>query len=597
MSRGHHRNMYIGAKAKDRKKTIKRIAAYLLDYKPQLFFVMLFVILASVASVLVPTLFGNAIDTYIAPYDSTKGFDYSGVVTIAIIILSIGILSGLFRYLQTHIMAKVAHLIIKKIRKQAFDKLQRVSISYTDKSDAGTIMSKLTNDIDTLSNVLSESIVQLMNSFLIVALAATAMFLANVTLAFIAISVVPIMILITMFISKKTLRYFRIQQGKLGEINQIVDETLPFLKTVKLYNQEEKIITDFNDKNKKLRTSAFRANLYAGMIMPISIFINNLSYVSLVVIGSYMILSGANVTVGSIITITALARQFTFPVQSIAQLMNMIQRAVAGAERVFDLIDAPDEYEADSLVHLESVTGKIEFKNVTFGYDKNKAILKNISFVANSGETIAIVGPTGSGKTTLINLMSRFYDVDEGDILVDDKSIYDYSKASLRDKVGIVLQDTRLFSGSMKSNIKYGSVFASDEEVISVAKKTNADGFISRLPNAYDTEIKNGADNLSQGERQLVSISRTMLSDPEILILDEATSNVDTRIEANIQQSMDLMMQGRTSFVIAHRLQTIRKADKILVIVNGEIIENGSHNDLITQKGFYYEMYTAQFSK
>ncbi len=594
---GHGPNaMYLGQKASNPKETIRRLGGYLSPYIIHIIIVSLTVILSTIASLSIFVIFGYAIDKYIKTYNDTGVFDYNGIFTVAMIMLGIGVLVGVLRYYQNYMMAYISQKAICKIRQDAFDKLQNLPVSYTDKNNKGEILSTLTNDIDVISNVLSEAMIQLVTGVLTIVGAGIAMFIVSWQLAIITIVFVPIMIILVMFITKKTFKNFKAQQQRLGELNNIIEETVPAIKTIKLYNQEETVVNEFKVKNMELRKAGFKAMLYGGFIMPLMGFMNNVIFVFIAAIGAYLAISLGVVTVGAISTTVMLSRQFTFPIQNIAQLMNSVQRAIAGAERVFNLIDEKDEYQDDKDLMLDKVAGAIEFKDVYFSYEEGKDILKDITFSAKAGEMIAIVGPTGSGKTTIINLLNRFYDVQKGQITLDGHDLYSIKKDNLRSKVGIVLQDTKLFVGTVADNIRYGKMNATMEEIIAVAKEANADGFISRLPNGYNSKVEDGGSNFSQGERQLISIARTMLSNPEVLILDEATSNVDTRTEAHIQQSMHRIMQNRTSFVIAHRLQTIRKADKILVLKDGEIIERGSHEELLEQQGFYHDLYIAQFA-
>jgi len=404
------------------------------------------------------------------------------------------------------------------------------------------------------------------------------------------------MIVFTAKIGKITRKGFTKQQKYLGNLNGIVEESVSGIKNIKLFGSEDEVVSEFEEVNENLRDSGYKAQVAAGMIMPIINFMNNLIYVLITVFGGYLAITGRiPVSVGNISAITQYSRMFIQPISNLAQLFNTLQQGLAGAERVFTLIDMPTEYENDGEVAVDKFAGHVEFRNVTFGYEEDKTVLKGISFDAEIGKTVAIVGPTGSGKTTIINLMNRFYDVDQGQILIDNQPINEYRKDDLRKNIGVVLQDTKLFMGTVYDNIIYGNLDATKEEVIEAAKLANAHDFIVRLPHGYESEVYEEGTNFSQGERQLISIARTILSDPDILILDEATSNVDTRTEFKIQESMKTLMEGRTSFVIAHRLQTIRNASKIIVIKDGTLIESGNHHQLLTEKGFYHDLYTTQF--
>jgi ATP-binding cassette subfamily B protein len=415
-------------------------------------------------------------------------------------------------------------------------------------------------------------------------------------LAIVVLLFVPLMIYITMQVAKRTRAGFTAQQKHLGGLNSIVEESISGLRILKLYGQEKDTINEFKIKNIKLRDAGFKANVWGGIIMPLIGFINNVIYLVLIILGGILAITGIiPISIGDIAGITTYARNFVRPIQSLSQMFNTIQQGLAGAERVFNLMDEMDEYVNDGSLEVEHLKGDVEFRNVTFGYDQGVTVLEDISFCAKEGKTIAIVGPTGSGKTTIINLMNRFYDVDSGSILIDDVEINQYKKDQLRKKIGVVLQDTKLFAGTVYENIVYGNHNATQEEIEEAATLANAHDFITRLPKGYESEVQEGGQNFSHGERQLISIARTILSNPDILILDEATSNVDTRTEFRIQKSMKTLMEGRTSFVIAHRLQTIRNAHKILVIKDGKLIEEGSHQVLLKEKGFYYDLYTTQF--
>lgn len=583
------RGVYTGKGAKDFKGTIKRILSYLIKYKLGLAVVVLSTLIGTFLNLAIPMLFSRTIDNYILK------LDYNGIFRMSVILVIIGGLAGLFSWLQAYLMAAISQRTVKDIRQDAFNQLQLLPLKYYDSNRSGAIISRLTNDIELVSSALSQTVVQIVTSAITVVGSLIMMFIASWKLALITILFIPLTIGFTVFIAKRTFKNFKAQQRHLASLNGIVEESIGGLKAVKLYNQEDIVIEEFAKKNEQLKKVGFKAQLYSGVIMPVVTFMNNLIYAVIIVAGGYLAIKFRAVSVGQISAVSAYARQFSRPINQLAQLFNTLQQAVAGAERVFEVIDEKDEYINENNFEIDELRGHIEFKSVDFGYEKNKLILKDISFDAKVGETIAIVGPTGSGKTTIINLINRFYDVDKGEILVDGHNTKDINKDSLRSRVGVVLQDTNLFSGTVYENISYGKMDASREEVLEASRLANAHGFVSRLPEGYETEVHEGGQNFSQGERQLISIARTILSNPDILILDEATSNVDTRTESRIQESMDYLMKGRTSFVIAHRLQTIRNADKILVVNDGQIIEKGSHDELINSKGFYYDLYTTQF--
>lgn len=589
-TRGPGRGMYLGGKAKDSKGTILRIWNYLGKYKAGLTIVAIATLLTSLLAILIPWLFAKAIDLiYLS-------LDLDGAFIIGLYIVGIAVLTSTVRFVSRYTMVIISQKTVKKIRKDAFDKLQNLPVKYYDTNQPGDIVSRITNDVDLISNSLASVVNELLTSVITLVGSLVMMYILNWALATVVLLFVPIMIIFTMKIAKTTKKGFVAQQKHLGSLNSIIEENISGLKVVKLYNQEPEIIKEFSLKNTELRKAGFRAQVYAGLIMPVINFMNNLIYLVIVAIGGLLFILGKTaITIGDISAITAYARQFIRPIANIAQLFNALQQGIAGAERVFALIDENDEYINDGSIVVDEFKGRVKFTDVTFGYVENKIVLKGISFEAEVGKTIAIVGPTGSGKTTIINLLNRFYDLNSGSIEIDNKDITEYKKDDLRKKIGVVLQDTHLFSGTVYDNVIYGNLDATKEEVIDAAKMANAHDFIMKLPAGYDSEVYEGGQNFSQGERQLISIARTILSNPDILILDEATSNVDTRTEYKIQESMRLLMEGRTSFVIAHRLQTIRNAHKILVIHDGELIESGTHSDLLEQKGFYYDLYTTQF--
>lgn len=577
----------------DQKAIIKRLWKYLKKYSIGLLFVLIAVVLSAALMLATPWLIKVAIDDYI----DIPSVNLTGVMVIVISLIVIAVVNALMSYIQQASMVVIANKVARDIRKDAFDNLQNLPVKYYDTNHHGQIMSMLTNDIDAISGALSQAVPQIISSVITVVGALLLMFLSNWALALVAVATIPIMLGLTVFISKRTSKFFRTQQEKIGALNSVVEENVGGLKAIKLYNQESVAIETFKKTNKELRKVSFKAQFYTGLMMPIVIFINNLTYGIIVTVGAiFNIHLNGLVSVGQIQAVASYSRQFNMPISNLAQLMNVIQAAIAGGDRVFKLMDEKSEYLSDPEPSLEKVSGRVEFKNVNFGYEANKQVLKNVTFWGKPGQVIAIVGPTGSGKTTIINLLTRYYDIESGDIQIDQKSIYGYSKKSLREKIGIVLQQTYLFSGTILENIKYGKVDATLEEVVEAAKLAQVHDIIERLPKGYETKVKEGGSNFSHGERQLISIARTLLANPAILVLDEATSSVDTRTEANIQKSMVNLMKGRTSFVIAHRLQTIRNADAILVVKDGEIIERGTHDDLLKLEGFYYNLYKAQFA-
>lgn len=577
-------------KSKDAKGTIKRIWEYLKkENKKALWTVVLLIIITSVLGVLGPYFIGVAIDKYI----SVK--DIPGAMKIIAILTIIYILSSLFTWLQTYIMVIVSQRTIKDIRGELFSKLQKLSLKFFDNNAHGDIMSRATNDIDNLNNALTQGVIQILTSILTIIGVTIAMVLLNPIMAISTIIIIPIMFLITKYLGKLTKKSFIEKQQSLGDLNGLIEETIEGQDTIALFNKEEYIYNKFEQKNNMLKGKTTKAEILSGVMRPIMNFINNLGFALVVAVGGVLTLKGM-ATVGVIASFVNYSRQFSRPINQLASLYNTIQSAIAGGERVFEIIDeVPDIEDKPSAIEVKNLNGEVDFTNVNFAYKEDTPVLKGISFKCNPGETIALVGPTGSGKTTIINLLTRFYDINDGSIKIDNCDIKEYNINSLRRRVGVVLQDTYLFSGTIKDNIRYGRLNATDEEIIESAKFANAHSFIKHLPHKYDTVVTSQGENLSHGQRQLLSIARVILSNPDILILDEATSNIDTRTELQIQKGLKNLMKGRTSFVIAHRLKTIEEADKILVIKNGEIIERGNHKVLMKDQGFYYNLYASQF--
>ncbi len=584
----------VAEKPKKIRETIKRLLSYMGIYKYWILILTLFTILATIFNLAIPYIFSIAIDEYLLPER------YGQIINVVIIILIIAAGNSLIRFLSRFIMVRISQQIIKRIRKQAFDQLMKAPLSYYDEKGSGDIVSRLSNDMELINASLGQTVLEVINSSIVLVGSLVYMFVLSWSLSLVVIAFIPVMIYFTIFISKRTRKGFKDQQMYLASLNGIVEENISGLKAVKLYNQEQAFTKEFSKVNTDLREAGFKAQVYAGILWPFIHFMNNIIYLFVIAVGALLYLyapaaSVFAVTIGQINGVSIYSRQFIMPINNLSQLFNALMQGIAGAERVFEMIDTASEYEDDGEAMIDAFDGDITFTNVYFAYDKAVPVLKDISFHADKGDIIAIVGPTGSGKTTTINLINRFYDIDEGTIKIDGKDITEYKKDALRKRIGIVLQDTKLFKGTVYDNIHYGDLNATKEAVIEASKQANAHDFITKLPDGYDTPIFEGGANFSQGERQLISIARTILSNPSLLILDEATSNIDTRTEAKIQESMERLMKGRTSIVIAHRLQTIQKADKILVIHQGELIEQGSHDKLLENKGFYYGLYHAQF--
>ena len=576
-------------RAKNIRGTLLRIWDYLKKQGWALVVIMILVAISSGLRLLGPYLMGRAIDDHIL-----KG-DLPGLGHIALLMLSVYVASALISWLESYLMSATSQRTVRDIRNDLFAKLQTLSLRFFDQRSHGELMSRLANDVENISNVLNGSITQLMSSVLSIVGVAAMMFLLNVRLAIVSMITLPMMVFLSRTIAKRTRQGFREQQEVLGDLNGIIEETITGQRVVKAYVREQAVVEEFDTTNAKLRKASTRAQIFAGTLGPISNFINNTGLAVVAGAGGWMAVQGL-ATVGTIASFINYARQFSWPLNQIAGLYNSIQSAIAGAERVFDILDeVPELIDAPGAIPMDDVRGDVVFDDVCFGYNTDVPVLKNVSLHAEPGQTVALVGPTGAGKTTIVNLLTRFYDIDSGSISIDGIDIRQLKLADLRRRLGIVLQDTYLFADTVMENIRYGRLGATDEEVITAAKLANADQFIHRLPEGYQTELSERAGNISQGQRQLLAIARAILADPAILILDEATSSVDTRTEKNIQEAMLRLMEGRTSFVIAHRLSTIRDADKILVINDGEIIERGTHEALLVQQGFYHHLYMSQF--
>ncbi|PFW93516.1 multidrug ABC transporter ATP-binding protein [Bacillus pseudomycoides] len=587
-NKGRRSNSKSG-KPKDTKGTVMRIWNYMGYQKAALMFVTVLVFVTTLLGLLGPYYMGVIIDEYIIPRD------LNGTARMCMLLIGIYGVTVLLTWLQTYLMVNVALKTIQKIRRDIFEKIQTLSLRFFDVRSQGDLMSRVTNDIDSLNQALTQSVVQIISSALTFVGVTIAMFSLDWILAIVTLITVPIMF----FVTKKLVAYsgknFAKRQKDLGELNGFIEEAITGADVITLYGKEKETVNKFHAINEQLRISATKADTFSAFIFPSMNFINNLGMGLVILAGAIMVLNGMT-TVGVIAAFINYSRQFSRPLSQFATLMNTIQAAVAGGERVFEIMDeVPEIQNKKDAIVVQNLKGNVSFEHVSFGYTKEKEILKDVNLHAHPGETIALVGPTGSGKTTVINLLTCFYDIHKGQIKIDGKDIKDYDISSLRSKIGVVLQDTYLFAGTIMDNIRYGRLDASNEEVIAAAKAASAHFFIKHLPNQYETEIASEGSNLSQGQKQLLAIARTILADADILILDEATSNIDTRTELQIQSGLNNLMKGRTSFVIAHRLKTIERADQILVIQDGEIIERGNHESLIESQGFYYGLYTSQF--
>ncbi|WP_240420589.1 ABC transporter ATP-binding protein [Paenibacillus periandrae] len=580
-------------KPKNFKATMRRLWQYVGSEKKLLIVVFMFVIIDSALTLSAPYLIGVSVDTMTSGSAGTVNFKLLELVIIALIAAYVA--DGLLTFLQGWLMAGISQRIVMKLRTALFEKLQKLPLAYFDSRRHGEIMSRLSNDIENVSSSLSQSITQLMGGSIAIIGSLVMMLILSPLLTLASMITVPLVYLLARTITKRTSVLFKDQQVQLGKLNGHVEETISGIEVVKAFNREDKAIEEFDAVNAKLCEVGLKAQIWSGFLMPLLAVINNIGFAAVAVVGGVLAVKGL-ITVGIIASFLSYSRQFVRPLNEIANIFNVLQSGVAGAERVFEVLDELEETaDAPNAIPLENAKGHVVFENVSFGYRPDVPILKNISFESQEGSSTAFVGPTGAGKTTIVNLVTRFYDVTGGRILIDGRDIKEYTRDSLRKAFGIVLQDTYLFSGTIKENIKYGKSDATDEEIEAAAVMANADAFIKRLPNQYESLLSENGGNLSQGQRQLLAIARVILAKPSILILDEATSSIDTRTELHIQDALLSIMQGRTSFIIAHRLNTIRDADTITVIDHGEIVEQGSHDRLINEQGAYNRMFNNQF--
>ena len=588
-------------KAKDFKGTLKKLLHYMSVFKVQMAFIVIFAICGTVFDIVGPKILGKATteiyNGLVSKVSGGSGMDFGRIGQILLMTLGLYLISALCSFIQGYLMTGVSQKTTYRLRKEISEKINRMPMNYFDTKPVGEVLSRVTNDIDTLGQSLNQSATQMITSVttLIGVLAMMLSISPLMTLA--TLVILPVSMILISFVMKHSQKYFRGQQEYLGNVNGQVEEIYSGHNIIKAFNKEEDVIREFDTTNDRLYDSAWRSQFFSGMMMPIMQFIGNLGYVVVAILGGFLAIR-KTIEVGDIQSFIQYVKRFTQPIQQIAQVANMLQMTAAASERVFEFLEEEEEDQTvEHPVSVENLEGNVSFDHVHFGYNADKIIVNDFSAEVKEGQKIAIVGPTGAGKTTMIKLLMRFYDVNSGAIKIDGHDVRDFNRSELREMFGMVLQDTWLFNGSIRDNIKYGKLDATDEEVIQAAKAAHVHQFVKTLPGGYDMELNEEANNVSQGQKQLLTIARAILADPKILILDEATSSVDTRTEVLIQKAMDNLMKGRTSFVIAHRLSTIRDADMILVMKDGDIVEQGNHEELLSKGGFYADLYNSQFEK
>ncbi len=587
-------------KAKDFKGTIRRVISYTGKYKAGVVIVMICAAVSAVFHIVSPKILGKATtslsDGLMKKITGTGGIDFSYIGKILLIVLALYAVSFLFSLIQGLTMSSITQKLCYRLRKDITEKMDRMPLKYFESKTYGEVLSRITNDVDTFGNGFNQSVTQLITSVTTMIGVVIMMLTISPLMTLITLLILPVSLAFIGTVMKKSQRYFKQQQEYLGHINGQVEENYSGHLVVKAFGKEKDVIDKFDSTNNVLYESAWKSQFLSGLMMPVMQFVGNLGYVGVAISGAFLAVRGT-IEIGDILAFITYVRNFTQPMQQIAQVTNMMQSMAAAAERVFEFLEEDEEDQtAENAVSAENISGVVDFSHVSFGYDPEKIIIKDFNAHVDQGKQIAIVGPTGAGKTTMVKLLMRFYDVSGGEIRLDGHGLREYNRSELRSAFGMVLQDTWLFKGSIMENIRYGRLEASDEEVIAAARSAHADHFIRTLPGGYDFELNEDAANVSAGQRQLLTIARAILADRPVLILDEATSSVDTRTEHRIQKAMDNLMRGRTSFVIAHRLSTIRNADMILVMKDGDIIEQGSHQELMDKNGFYAELYNAQFA-
>ena len=586
-------------KAKDFKGTLKKLYGYLKQYKFALIIVIIFAIASTIFSIVGPKILGDAttelFNGLISKINGTGGINFDKIAGILLTLLGLYVLSAIFSYIQGFVMSGITQKLTYKLRQELSLKIGKLPMKYFDKKTNGEVLSVITNDVDTLSQSLNQSAIQFLTAIVTLIGILVMMISISIPMTILAVLILPLSAFLIMLVVKKSQKYFRKQQEYLGHVNGKVEEMYSGHTVIKAFNAEEKMLDSFNKDNDALCDSALKSQFLSGLMHPIMNFIGNLGYVLVAIVGGYLAINN-KITVGNIQSFIQYMRQFTQPVAQIAQVSNMLQSMMAAAERIFNFLEEEEEEVIISNLTTDKITGNVTFDHVKFGYDE-QIIINDFNCNVKAGQKIAIVGPTGAGKTTMVKLLMRFYNVNDGQILIDDLNINDFDRDNLRKLFGMVLQDTWLFNGTIMENIRYGRLDATDDEVIEAAKKADVHHFIQTLPGGYNMVLNEDANNISQGQKQLLTIARAILANPKILILDEATSSVDTRTEVLIGKAMDELMKGRTTFVIAHRLSTIKDADLILVMDKGDIVEVGNHDELLNKKGFYAKLYNSQFEQ
>ena len=598
---GPHGGMMPGEKAKDFKGTLKKLLAYMGRYKIAIVFVMIFAVGGTAFDIVGPKVLSHAttalFEGLMAKIGGTGGIDFVRIARILLFLLGLYVVSALLSFIQGYIMTGVSQKLCYRFRREISEKINRMPMAYFESKTVGEVLSRITNDVDTLGQSLSQSITTLITSVTTLIGVLVMMLSISPLMTLIALVILPVSGMLIGVVVKHSQKYFVAQQNSLGKINGQIEETYGGHNIVKAFNREEASLQEFKETNDELYRSAWKSQFISGMMQPIMTFVGNLGYVAVAVSGSMLAIRGV-IDVGEIQAFIQYVKSFTQPITQLAQVSNLLQSTAASAERVFEFLnEAEEDMQAENPVRLPKMEGEVSFSHVQFGYNPDKVIIKDFSCDVKPGQTVAIVGPTGAGKTTMVKLLMRFYDVNSGAICVDGHNVKDFNRSELREGFGMVLQDTWLFKGTIMENIRYGRLDATDEEVIEAAKAAHAHRFIQTLPGGYQMELNEEASNVSQGQKQLLTIARAILADNPILILDEATSSVDTRTEIRIQKAMNNLMKGRTSFVIAHRLSTIKDADVILVMKDGDIVEQGTHEELLQKDGFYASLYNSQFEE